>query len=109
MSDGEHTRRQFLEEMVRKKPDDTFARYGLAMELAKSEPDAAWIHFAYLLERHPDYAPAYYQAGAFLTKQGRVDEARAILTKGLDVTRRQGNRHANSELQAALDDLEDNL
>lgn len=109
MSEAELTRREFLEDLVRKQPNDTFARYGLAMELAKSEPEAAWTQFSYLLEHHPEYAATYYHAGAFLTKQERLEEARSVLTKGLEVTGRQGNRHASSELQAALDDLNEQL
>jgi hypothetical protein len=109
MSEVEPTRRELLEDMVRQQPDNTFARYGLAMELAKTDPAAAWNQFSFLLEHHAEYAPTYYHAGAFLTKQGRVDEARSVLAKGIEVTGRQGNRHANGELQAALQDLEDNL
>jgi tetratricopeptide (TPR) repeat protein len=104
-SEADQSRRRFLEEVVRNQPDDTFARYGLAMELAQDEPAAAWTHFSYLLENHPEYAATYYQAGAFLTKQGRLEEARKVLTTGLEVTGRQGKKHAQSELQAALDDL----
>jgi len=107
--ENEKTRRQMLEEMVRQQPGDTFARYGLAMELANSEPEAAWDHFNYLLEHHPEYAATYYHAGAFLSKQGRLEDARKVLTTGLEVTARQGNRHAQSELQAALDDLNDQM
>jgi hypothetical protein len=107
--EAEKTRREFLEETVQQQPGNTFARYGLAMELAKTEPDAAWTHFAYLLEHHPEYAATYFHAGAFLGKQGRQEEARKVLTTGLEVTSRQGNRHTQSELQAALDDLNDQL
>jgi len=35
-AEADQTRREFLEEVVRNQPDDTFARYGLAMELANS-------------------------------------------------------------------------
>jgi len=106
-SESEQTRRKFLEEAVLSRPDDTFARYGLAMELASSDPGAAWTHFSYLLEHHPEYAATYYQAGAFLSKQGRLEEARKVLTTGLEITARQGKQHARAELQAALDDLND--
>jgi predicted Zn-dependent protease len=109
MSEADQTRREFLGNLVREQPNNTFARYGLAMELAESEPEAAWNQFSYLLEHHPEYSPTYYHAGAFLTNQGRIEEARAILTKGLEVTGRQDNKHAQSELQAALDDLNDQL
>jgi tetratricopeptide (TPR) repeat protein len=108
-AEADQTRREFLEEVVRNQPDDTFARYGLAMELANSEPTVAWIHFLYLLEHHPEYAATYYQAGTFLSKQGQLEEARRVLTTGLEVTARQGKQHAQAELQAALDDLNDTL
>jgi Tfp pilus assembly protein PilF len=103
--EAEKTRREFLEEALRQDPDNTFARYGLAMELANSEPAAAWTHFEHLLLHHPEYAATYYQAGAFLLKQGRIEEARQVLATGVEVTGRQGKQHAQSELQAALDDL----
>jgi len=102
---ADQMRRKFLEDVVRQQPNDPFARYGLAMELAKCDPGAAWTHFSHLLTHHPDYAPTYYQAGTFLVKQGRTDEARKVLSDGVEVTRKQGKQHAQSELQAALDDL----
>jgi len=103
----EKTRREFLEEALRQDPNNTFARYGLSLELAKSEPAAAWTHFEYLLQHHPEYSATYFQAGAFLMKQGRLDEARQVLAAGIEVTSRQGKQHARAELQAALDDLND--
>jgi hypothetical protein len=107
--EAEKTRREFLEEALRQNPDNTFARYGLAMELAKTEPEAAWIHFEYLLTRHPEYSATYYQAGMFLLSQGRRADARKVLAAGVDVTGRQGKQHPQHELQAALDDLESSL
>ena len=100
------TRLEFLRETLASKPDDTFARYALALELWKSErPEDAWEHFDYLLSRQPEYSATYYQAGTFLASQGCREEARRILTKGIEVTGRQGNLHAQSELQRALDEL----
>ena len=105
----EKTRREFLEEALRQDPNNTFARYGLAMELAATEPATAWTHFDYLLHHHPDYSATYYQAGVFLMKQGRLPEARAVLACGVEVTGGQNKLHAQSELKAALDDLNDQL
>ena len=104
--EAEKTRREFLEEALRQDPDNTFARYGLAMELAKTEPASAWTHFEYLLIHHPQYAATYYQAGMFLLAQGRPDEARKVLAAGVEVTGRQAKHHAQRELQAALEDLD---
>lgn len=103
----EKTRREFLVETLEANPDNAFARYALAMELAQSDqPASAWEHFDFLLNHHPEYAAAYYQAGKFLIKQERRDEAKRVIAKGIEVTGSQGNLHAQSELQAALDELE---
>jgi tetratricopeptide (TPR) repeat protein len=99
---------QFLQEALAANPDDTFVRYALALEISNSdEPGAAWPHFEYLLNHHPDYAATYFQAGKFLARQDRRDEARRILAKGIEVTQHQGNRHAQTELEGALESLED--
>lgn len=105
--EAEKTRREFLEDALREDPDNTFARYGLAMEMMNNDPVASWTHFEFLLQHHPEYAATYYQAGAFLMKQGRLDEARKVLTTGVEITGRQGKQHAQSELLAALEDLND--
>jgi Tfp pilus assembly protein PilF len=107
--EADTTRRQFLEEAVRQDPDNTFARYGLALELARTDPAAAWSHFEYLLMHHPDYSATYYHAGMFLLGQKRPEDARQVLAAGVEVTGRQGKQHAQAQLQAALDALESNL
>lgn len=100
------TRLEFLRETLASNPDDTFARYGLALELSNSgQAEEAWEHFDYLLANHPEYSATYYQAGTFLARQGRREDARKILLIGIDVTGRQGNLHAQSKLQKALDEL----
>jgi len=103
----EKTRREFLEEALAQNPENAFARYGLAMELAKTDPAAAWGHFDNLLQYHPEYSATYYQAGILLIKENRREEARRVLAAGIEIACRQGNRHAQGELQAALDDLND--
>ena len=107
--EAEKSRRQFLEEAVGENPDNTFARYGLALELAKEDPTSAWNHFEYLLLHQPEYAATYYQAGMFLINQGRLDEARKVLAAGVEVTGLQGKQHAQRELQAALDELDNSV
>ncbi len=101
------SRLEFLTETLRVNPDDAFTRYALALELAKSAPQEAWQHFQYLLTHHPDYAATYYQAGIHLLNLGRREEARQVLAKGIEVTGRQRKQHAQSELQAALDQLDE--
>jgi tetratricopeptide (TPR) repeat protein len=103
----DNNRVQLLQEALAANPDDTFARYALALELSTShQPLDAWVHFEYLLNYHPDYAATYFQAGKFLVQQGRRHEARRILAKGIEVAHHQGNRHAQHELQGALESLD---
>ncbi len=100
------SRIDFLRETVQADPHNTFVRYGLALELSQDgDPNEAWKHFDYLLTHHPEYSPTYYHAGVFLEKQGRSEEAKRVFTAGIEVTGRQGNLHAQSELQAALEKL----
>lgn len=104
----ENERVQFLRDSLAAKPDDAFARYALALELMRGgRPDEAWEHFRYLMEHHPDYSASYYQAGMLLANQGRTDEARQVLAKGVEVTARLGQKHAHGELMDALGSLSD--
>lgn len=106
----EKSRLEFLKETLAANPDNTFVRYGLAMELSGAgQQDEAWQHFDYLLARHADYSPTYYQAGMLLVRMGRREEAQKVLAQGTEVAGQQGNLHAQSELQAALDDLTRNV
>ena len=105
----ENDRIQFLRQTLEAMPDDAFTRYALAVDLANSgQQEEAWQHFEYLLTHHPDYSATYYQAGMILLRQGRREEAREALAKGIEVTGRQGNSHAQKQLQAALDMLGSN-
>jgi len=100
------TRRQMLEEFVTAKPNDAFARYGLAVDCANAGDAAeADRHFKTLLTNHPEYIAAYFQYGQFLARTGRTDEARSTLTTGIATALRTGDDHARSEMEAALADL----
>ena len=59
--------------------------------------------FRGLMEANPDYSAAYFHGGQTLERLGRTDEAREWYRKGVEVTRRKGDQHALSEMQAALD------
>lgn len=100
----EPTRLDSLRALHAKDPADPFVAYGLALELAKRPETAAEARstFSALLERRPDYVPAYYQYGLFLARRGETGEARRILTAGVAAAARTGDTHAQGELEAAL-------
>ncbi|HEV8038700.1 MAG TPA: tetratricopeptide repeat protein [Bryobacteraceae bacterium] len=99
-------RMEILKNMLAENPRDSFARYGLAMEhVINGEMEQAIAEFRVLLEYNPDYAAAYFHGGQALEKLGRVEDAREMYRKGIESTSRSGDRHTQSELQAALDML----
>ena len=106
MTQTQKSRRETLEHFVAQKPGDAFALYGLAMECAKLGDDpAAASHFQKLIETNPGYVAGYFQFGQFLSRLGRLDEARKLLSDGIVVAQKSGDAHARDEMQAALNSL----
>ena len=102
----ETTRLEMLTQFLEQNPNDAFARYGLAMEYSnQGEIETALQQFTRLLELHPDYVNGYFMAAQTLAKAERNGEAKAMLAKGIECARRTGNRHAESEMTAMLDEL----
>jgi len=96
-----------LKEILELDPKNSFARYGLAMELAGSgETAAALGQFDTLLANDPGYTAAYFMAAQTLAAAGRSEEAIARLKSGIESANLSGNRHASSEMQAMLDELD---
>jgi tetratricopeptide (TPR) repeat protein len=103
MTQAQKSRREALEQFVADKPADAFSRYGLALECVKLGDDAAATqHFQKLLEMNPNYVAGYFQYGQLLSRMGRLDEARKMLSDGVIVAQRAGDMHARDEMQAAL-------
>ena len=96
-------RLEILLSMVDRNPADAFSRYGLAMEYVKSSDLLTALgHFMQLLEHNPNYAAAYFHGGQTLEKLGRIDEAKGLYRRGMEVTEAMGDEHTLNELQAAL-------
>ena len=95
-----------LKELLAMDPKKSFARYGIAMELAsRGEVDAALKEFDVLIEQNPDYTAAYFMSAQLLAKVERSAEAVEKLKAGIGCAARTGNRHALSEMQTMLDEL----
>jgi predicted Zn-dependent protease len=99
-------RTQMLNEVLAQNPNDAFARYGLALEYRKAgQTDRAMEEFRRLLTANPDYTAGYFMAAQTLAEAGRNDEARQMLRDGIASAQRGGNAHAQSEMEALLQDL----
>jgi thioredoxin-like negative regulator of GroEL len=99
------TRRQ-LEQLLESEPDDVFLQYALA-KACISEGDVAsgLAQFQAVIEHHPDYVPAYFQKGQSLAEQGRTEEAREVLSDGIQIARKVGDGHAEREMTEFLETL----
>lgn len=97
------SRKEKLEALLAIDPEDSFLRYGLAMEYVSSGDDEEAVRqLRALIGRDPNYVPAYLQAGQALARLGREDEAGAILRDGITVATRSGDAHAASEMSGLL-------
>jgi predicted Zn-dependent protease len=95
-----------LTEVLTANPEDSFARYGLAMEHSKAgQTEQALQEFKTLIEKNADYTPAYFMAAQTLAKADRVNEAKRWLVDGVSSAVRTGNTHAQSEMTAMLEEL----
>ena len=77
-----------LKEILALDPKNSFARYGMAMELAsRGETDAALEEFDTLLANDPDYTAGYFMAAQTLATAGRTPEAIERLKAGIELRR----------------------
>ena len=96
-----------LKEILALDEKNSFARYGIAMELAgRGDTVEALKEFDTLLKNDPDYTAGYFMAAQTLANAGRTPEAIERLKSGINCATRTGNHHALSEMQSMLDELD---
>jgi predicted Zn-dependent protease len=96
-----------LKEILALDPRNSFARYGIAVELAnRGDVAAALSEFDTLLASDPDYTAGYFMSAQTLAGAGRKVEAIERLKAGISCAARSGNNHALSEMQTMLGGLE---
>jgi predicted Zn-dependent protease len=96
-----------LKEILALDPKNSFARYGIAMELmSRGDRTSALAEFDILLSNDPDYTPGYFMAAQTLVEEGKKPEAIERLKAGIGCAARAGNSHALSEMQTMLDALD---
>jgi tetratricopeptide (TPR) repeat protein len=95
-----------LKAFIAQRPNDPFPRYGLALEHKNAgQLEEAWATFTALIDAHPTYTAAYLHAGNTAVALGRLADARAVYTRGLDACAKAGDAHARGELEGALASL----
>ena len=95
-----------LNQILEQDPNNAFARYGLAVEYGNSgQTERALEEFGKLLSSNPDYAAGYFMAAQTLVKANRAQEAKEMLQGGIAAAQRKGDAHAQSEMQAMLEEI----
>ena len=98
---------QALKEILAQDPNNNFARYGLAVELAnRGETAAALAEFDALLAKEPGYTAGYSMAAQTLAAAGRIPEAIERFKAGISCATQSGNHRAASQMQILLDELD---
>jgi len=96
-------RKAQLQALLADDPHDPFLRYAFAME-HESEGDTtgAIVQLETLLKDSPEYVPGFLQVGQLLIKADRLDEAKEMLTMGMQVAFKQADHHAYQEMEGIL-------
>lgn len=92
--------------MLAQDPRNLLALYGMAMERKnRGDLNQAAKDFERVIEVNPQYAAAYFHGGQTYEQLGRVEDAKLIYQRGIEITSRTGDGHTRAELQGALDML----
>lgn len=93
-----------LKSLLAQDPGNTRMRHMLANEYANAGAAAeALAEYAGMVDHDPDYVPGYFQAARLLEAGGDAEAARSWYERGLATAQRVGDKHAASEIAAALD------
>lgn len=103
------SRLEQLLEYYREDPNDPFNIYALAMEYMNSDLEKSLYYLEGLLKWHPNYLPAYYQAGQVYTELEKYEQALEAYSLGQKLADTLGNRKTLEELQRAERMLRDEL
>lgn len=92
--------------MVETHPEDTRARFGLALEYERLERwDDAVRQFREYINLADDQGSAYGRLARALVQLGQLDDARATYLQGIEAA----NRHNHPTMAAAFEDEMDEL
>ena len=93
-----------LKKLVQIEPDDPLGHYGLALEYMNLEQwGNAAACFAATIERDPNCAAAFYHKARAEIAARSAAEARATLSRGIEVAGAAGDEKTQREMRELLD------
>lgn len=104
------TRLDKLRELVENQPDDAFLQYALGFEYESADDYGQALEwYEKVLGAHKDYLPVYYQCGLLYAQLGRYERAIELLKEGISLAKAQRDDKTLRELNAALQQVEDDM
>lgn len=104
------SRLEKLQQFLAQDPNDSFTQYAIGLEYASAKQYGEAIGMLEALRsRDANYVPTYYQLADFYRQTEQKEKALEIYKEGISRARANSDLHAMSELQAAMDDLEDEM
>ena len=97
-----------LKEILALDAKNSFARYGIGHGAGRPRRNGGGARRSSIRcwPTIPDYTAGYFMAAQTLSAAGRTAEAIERLKAGIGCAARSGNRHALSEMQGMLDELD---
>lgn len=100
-------RLQYLLQLLETSPKDAFVLFAIAKEYENTGDEAqALTYYLRLRETEEGYVGLYYHLGKLYERRSEAENARAAYQQGIEISKKAGDRHALSELQAALLNLD---
>ncbi len=100
------TRKEKLEAMLQREPNDPFLIYGLALEYRNTnELDRAAELLTRVIQIDPGYCYAYFQLGQIQSMGGDNSAAGQTFRRGIAAAVNKGDAHAHQEIAGALAEL----
>jgi tetratricopeptide (TPR) repeat protein len=98
---------QKLAKILKNNPEDSFAKFALALELLKNNQVETSLKLFESIYRHePEYLGVYYHLGKLYQALDRYEDAFNCFREGVAVAENQNEQRTLSELKDALDELE---
>jgi len=100
------TRLEQLLHFLHEEPQDPFNIYVVALEYQKTDNLKALEFFELLLKDHTEYLPTYYHAGKLLVELEKIERAKEVFRKGIDIAQFRNDEKAFRELRNAYAEIE---
>lgn len=101
-----NSRVEALQKMLQARPEDSRARFGLALEYERLENwEAVADHLRQYLESTDDEGNAYGRLARALRHLGRDEEARTAYQQGIEAANRHGHPTMAMELEEELEEI----